>query len=466
MEEIEKQQQRKIHVVMFPWLAHGHITPYVELAKSLHTHGFRISFASTPLNIARLKQQLLQAQPVPEIDLVELPLPSVEGLPAGAESTGDVKRGGTIPLLIEALDRCDKPFEALLRRLSPDFIIHDGVQYWTPRVARSLGIPVIYFSVIGVASTYFTEGRERNNPTAEDLTVAPPGYPSPAVRRRLFEAQKCLLVHRKDPKLGISFMERLSICAEECLAIACNSCVELEGAFIEYWGKTTERPVLPVGISMPPLPPRPPGDRCLDWLDCQTARSVVLVSFGTECTPTREEMAALALGLEESLVPFLCILLGHDGGVALPEGYEDRTRGRGLVVTKWAPQLHILNHPSTGAFLTHCGWNSVTEGLRFGVPFVALPMQYEQGLNARLIAEVLKIGVEVKRNDEDGTIYKEEICRAVRAVMVEENGRQFRSNVAKFSKVLTANECQIRETNIRNFVSFLRGKAPNNENPL
>ncbi|GLJ22216.1 hypothetical protein SUGI_0417530 [Cryptomeria japonica] len=53
----------------------------------------------------------------------------------------------------------------------------------------------------------------------------------------------------------------------------------------------------------------------------------------------------------------------------LLEGFEEPMRERGLVYCKWAPhhQQQILCHPSTRGFLSHCGWSSVLEALRFWV---------------------------------------------------------------------------------------------------
>uniref|UniRef100_A0A0E0P6L6 Uncharacterized protein n=1 Tax=Oryza rufipogon TaxID=4529 RepID=A0A0E0P6L6_ORYRU len=44
----------------------------------------------------------------------------------------------------------------------------------------------------------------------------------------------------------------------------------------------------------------------------------------------------------------------------LPEGFEERMHAKniGLLIHGLAPQVSILAHASTGAFLSHCGWNS------------------------------------------------------------------------------------------------------------
>ncbi|KAB2598702.1 anthocyanidin 5,3-O-glucosyltransferase-like [Pyrus ussuriensis x Pyrus communis] len=62
----------------------------------------------------------------------------------------------------------------------------------------------------------------------------------------------------------------------------------------------------------------------------------------------------------------------------LPNGFLERTKDRGLVVWKWAPQMDVLSHDSVGWFVTHCGWNSVLELLSAGVPMAGWPLYAEQ----------------------------------------------------------------------------------------
>ncbi|GFP80672.1 scopoletin glucosyltransferase [Phtheirospermum japonicum] len=55
----------------------------------------------------------------------------------------------------------------------------------------------------------------------------------------------------------------------------------------------------------------------------------------------------------------------------------------------------ILDHPSIGAFVTHCGWNSTLEGICAGVPMVMWPAFAEQFYNEKMVTEVLGTGVSV-----------------------------------------------------------------------
>ncbi|XP_057861849.2 UDP-glycosyltransferase 91C1 [Cryptomeria japonica] len=453
-----EEEMPQLHVMMVPWISYSHIRAFLELAKKLGSHGLKVSLLSSPQNTRWIRQ----LHPTPEIQLLELPLPCIQGLPAGVESTADLKRGGTFHLLLEAMDDWQKPFEALLERMSPDFVIHDMTQYWVSRSAAKLTIPTIFFVCTSATGGGFLLGHEaamvEKGTTDPDLTVPPPGFPTAHIRLSSSEARKNLQVHQKKGGL-ITMAERWSMCSQGSWAIAVNTCIEVEGKYLDYLQRTTGRPVLPVGLQMPDLSPRPAGDGSLAWLDLQQPRSVVVVSLGSECILTTQEIAALALGLEESEVPFLFVLLHHNIAAALPQGFIGRTQGRGLLVTEWAPQLHILSHSSAGAFLSHCGWNSVTEGLRFGVPIVTLPMQHEQGLNAKLVAQELKLGVEVRRNEEDDSFSKEDVCKAVRRLMVEEEGMHIRSHVQEIREVLTSEDCQIYRSNIHNFVSLIKEKA-------
>ncbi|KAL5705335.1 hypothetical protein ACHQM5_023650 [Ranunculus cassubicifolius] len=43
-----------LKIIVFPWLAFGHLLPFFELTKSLAKKGNHIFFVSTPRNISRL----------------------------------------------------------------------------------------------------------------------------------------------------------------------------------------------------------------------------------------------------------------------------------------------------------------------------------------------------------------------------------------------------------------------------
>ncbi|KAK6920968.1 UDP-glucuronosyl/UDP-glucosyltransferase [Dillenia turbinata] len=77
-------------------------------------------------------------------------------------------------------------------------------------------------------------------------------------------------------------------------------------------------------------------------------------------------------------------------------------------IVNWAPQEEVLAHPSTGCFVSHCGWNSVMEGISVGVPFLCWPCFADQLYAQTCICDAWKIGLKFEK-DKDGLIVRQEI---------------------------------------------------------
>lgn len=109
----------------------------------------------------------------------------------------------------------------------------------------------------------------------------------------------------------------------------------------------------------------------------------------------------------------------------LPEGFLERSKEKGMVVKSWAPQAAILRHESVGGFVTHCGWNSVVEGVSNGVPMIAWPLYAEQLLNSVVLVQEMKVAIPItnRLGDEELTVSAEEVEKKMRELMgVEGNG--------------------------------------------
>ncbi|XP_059063745.1 linamarin synthase 2-like [Cryptomeria japonica] len=144
----------------------------------------------------------------------------------------------------------------------------------------------------------------------------------------------------------------------------------------------------------------------------------------------KEQLEELAIGLEKSQHPFLWVLrMDIAGGMpaTLPEGFEERTKDRGLIV-KWAPQVKVLSHPSVGGFISHCGWNSCLESMSMGIPILGWPYFADQFLDCRFCKDVWKIGIDLEGVDVDENlvIKREEIERGMRRLMEGKEAQELR----------------------------------------
>ncbi|KAA8530408.1 hypothetical protein F0562_005117 [Nyssa sinensis] len=168
----------------------------------------------------------------------------------------------------------------------------------------------------------------------------------------------------------------------------------------------------------------------LAWLDDQPVGSVMYVSFGSRTAMSREQIRELGDGLLRSECRFLWVVkekkvdLEDEGELSevLGAGFMGRVKEKGLVVKNWVGQEEILGHPAVGGFLSHCGWNSVTEAMWHGVRVLAWPQHGDQKMNAYVV-ERTRLGMWVKSWEWGGgemVVKGEEIGQKVREVMGNE----------------------------------------------
>ena len=119
-----------------------------------------------------------------KMELLEIPMQSVDGLPENCEATMDIQKAQT-PFLKKAHDMLAEPFEHLLDKVTPDLILVDFAAYRISEVAAKHGVNTAFFSVYTAATlAYFgslaelKDGKPR--PSPEGLTKPPDWIPFPS----------------------------------------------------------------------------------------------------------------------------------------------------------------------------------------------------------------------------------------------------------------------------------------------
>ncbi|KAG5127809.1 hypothetical protein AAZX31_10G183500 [Glycine max] len=439
----------ELHVVMFPFLAFGHISPFVQLSNKLFSHGVHVTFLSAASNIPRIRSTLNLN---PAINVISLKFPN--GITNTAELPPHLAGN-----LIHALDLTQDQVKSLLLELKPHYVFFDFAQHWLPKLASEVGIKSVHFSVYSaISDAYITvpsrfadvEGR---NITFEDLKKPPPGYPQNSnISLKAFEAMDFMFLFTRFGEKNLTGYERVLQSLGECSFIVFKTCKEIEGPYLDYIETQFRKPVLLSG----PLVPEPSTDvleeKWSKWLDGFPAKSVILCSFGSETFLSDYQIKELASGLELTGLPFILVLnfpsnLSAKAELerALPKGYLERVKNRGVVHSGWFQQQLVLKHSSVGCYVCHGGFSSVIEAMVNECQLVLLPFKGDQFFNSKLIANDLKAGVEVNRSDEDGFFHKEDILEALKTVMLEDNkeqGKQIRENHMQWSKFLSNKEIQ------------------------
>ncbi|KAC9612056.1 hypothetical protein R6Q59_025741 [Mikania micrantha] len=447
------------HIVMLPFMAQGHLIPFIELAHKILNHNptFTITIANTPLNINYLRSAIAN-HPSPPSQLHLKPLPftsSDHHLPPNCENTDGLSLSQVIKLF-HASAALETPFRRFIsdvvsgEGIPPVCIISDIFMGWANRVAQSFGIVNYSFTTGGAYGTaaycliwmHLPHRNLANGGTHNEFPV--PGFPE-SCRFTISQLHQYLQAADGEDEWSRFFQPQISFSLQSN-GWLCNTVEEIETLGLEVLRNYIKLPVWCIGPLLPlkmlknnlgpgiisPRSGKRPGiqpEECIEWLDSHPTRSVIYISFGSQNTISETQMMELAKGLEESKKPFIWVIrppIGFDikGDFRpewLPSGFKDRIGKQGLVVHNWAPQLEILCHRSTGAFLSHCGWNSVMEGLSQGIPLIGWPLAAEQGYNAKMLMEDIGVCV-VLAQGVHSRIAKEEVSRVINVVLDKSEG--------------------------------------------
>lgn len=432
-------------ILMFPWLAHGHIFPYLELAKRLlNKRNFHIYLCSTPINFDSINTFLdrnkLDSR---SIQLVQLDLQPSDRLPPHYHTTKNLPSSLVLDLL-EALQTTKSSFSHMVATLKPDLVIYDIFQPWAAKIASSESIPAVHFSIYAAASMAFTHHHYTRPDTKNH------DFPFPELccyqdheRKNLDDLIQFL--HKnifEEDKDSIFVNNRLS--SEIVLQKTCRG---LEGKYVDYVSSACNKRSVPVGPLVTDA--RDQSDHAdsdiMQWLSKRDRGSTVYISFGSECFLSDEEIGEIAKSLELCEVDFIWVMrfpVEDNKTITveekLPVGFQNRVKNRGIVVSGWAPQASILAHPSTGAFVSHCGWSSLTESVYYGVPVIGMPMKINMFIDAKMLADA---GACVAVVREAGEVFKgEDIANVMREVMGESTGERLRRRARELSATMRSEE--------------------------
>ncbi|PON53927.1 UDP-glucuronosyl/UDP-glucosyltransferase [Parasponia andersonii] len=424
-----EKHSSSVVVVIIPFLAQSHLNQLLQLAQVVSSYDIPVHYVASALHNSQVKSRASNTtlHHSTKIQFHDFPIPALHSPPPNPYSKTKFPEH-LIPCF-EASTRLREPVTALLQTLSTTakrlVVIHDvAVASVVQEVvslpnaeAYSFSCYSAFFILASTPETLWRNEIFRMN----DLPSLESCFPS--VIREFIDSQ----------------LQTMKFQAGEIH----NTSRAIEGSFLELLANDNtggEKKIWAVGPLHQTTVSEEPRDSdkwLLEWLNKQEPNSVLYISFGTTTTFSNEEIKELALGLEESGVKFIWVLRDADKvnifsdeegrRPELPDGFEERMNGMGIVVREWVPQVKILGHPSTGGFMSHCGWNSCLESISMGVPIATWPMHSDQPYNALLIMKLLKVGVAVMEwGQRDELVSSSMINRAVRKLMASEEGDEIR----------------------------------------
>ena len=343
-------------IVFFCIPAHGHTNPTLNVVRELKVRGHRVVYYSYDEFREKIEDAGAEFISCNGND-AQLHLTKEEGAKIGADLALSTR------VLVDTTLSLDEPVCRAMERLKPDCIVADSMAVWGKAVAKKLGIPFV------CSTTTFAFNKESakimphslretlsmilslGKVNAQVKRLRQAGYPVKSVLDLIGSDESVPTVVYTSPLF--------QPCAE---------------TFPEHFAF--------VGPSIRPA--RTEIEK--------TGQKLVYISMGT----VKNDMLPLYRACVQAVKGTLWQVILSVGDQVDRE--ELGTLPDNVAVFSSVDQIAVLQ--KADVFLTHCGMNSASEGLYFGVPLVMLPQTSEQsGVAAR--AEQLGAGLRLRKTTPD-----------------------------------------------------------------
>ena len=343
-------------IVFFCIPAHGHTNPTLNVVRELTARGHRVVYYSYDEFREKIEDAGAEFISCNGND-AQLHLTKEEGAKIGADLALSTR------VLVDTTLSLDEPVCRAMERLKPDCIVADSMAVWGKAVAKKLGIPFV------CSTTTFAFNKESAKIMPHSLRET---------LSMILSMGKVNVQVKRLRQAGYPVKSVLDLIGSDESVPA----VVYTSPLFQPCAETFPEHFAFVGPSI-----RPARSQV-----AKTGEKLVYISMGT----VNNDMLPLYRACVQAVKGTLWQVILSVGDQVDRE--ELGTLPDNVAVFSSVDQIAVLQ--KADVFLTHCGMNSASEGLYFGVPLVMLPQTSEQsGVAVR--AEQLGAGLRLRKTTPD-----------------------------------------------------------------
>lgn len=341
-------------IVFFCIPAHGHTNPTLGVVRELTTRGHQVWYYSYEMLREKIEAAGAAFIPCDDFDM-EQRLSPKETARVGKDLAFSTK------ILVDTTLALDEKVCADMERLKPDCIVYDSMAVWGKAVALKLKIPLV------CSTTTFAFNR----------------HSAKIMKQSVGELLRMI---RSMPKISKD-LQRLRDRGYQIGSVLeligsdenCDTIVYTSPGFQPASGTFSKKFAF-VGPSIRPA----------EAVFQKTGETLVYISMGT----VNNDMMPLYQRCIAALREASCQVVMSVGDLVPIEAFGDLPEH--ISVFSHVDQIAVLEQADV--FVSHCGMNSVSESLYFGVPLVMLPQTAEQRGVAERVSQ-LGAGMKLKKSD-------------------------------------------------------------------